>query len=136
VNDEGDAEPYSFSNVYGVYRRGMWELRAESARLLAYYEDSVGAFEATMSYLLVSAYLGSDHLVTLRGESMTFTTDVDPDTEGTATKAGVSYRYRMDDHMHLKAEAVTETQDPQFFTPSEEETLTTNVLALSWVYAF
>jgi hypothetical protein len=42
----------------------------------------------------------------------------------------------MDDHMHLKAEAVTETQDPQFFTPSEEETLTTNVLALSWVYAF
>lgn len=136
VNSDGDAEPYAFSNVYGAYRRGMWEVRAETARLQAYYEDSIGALEAAMAYVLVSAYLGSDHLVTLRGERMTFTTDQDPDTEGSATKAGVSYRYRMDDHMHLKAEAVSETQDPQFFTPSEEETLTTNVLALSWVYSF
>ena len=138
----GRAEPYSFSNFYGAYRLGAFEVRAERAKLEAFFEGtpigstSLGRFEASMAYLLLTYFLGSDHTFTLRGERIEYVTDLNSAIQGEATKYGLTYRYRFDDPMVLKVEAVRETQSPQFFVATEGQDLTTDVFTTSWVYAF
>ena len=119
--------------MYAAYRVSDVEARLEVANLDAYYQNSIHSFEAGMYSLLLSYEIGAKHLVTARYESISYLTDVDPDT-GTATKVGLTYRYRIADPMVLKLEYVTETQSPQFYTA--EKDLTTDVAALSWVYSF
>lgn len=129
-------EPYSFTNLWLAYRVGNWDVRAESARLRAYYESSLGLFEASMYYVLLSYELGANHLITLRGEGITFVSDKDATRQGKATKAGLTWRYRMAPPMVLKLEYVTETQSPQFWQIAQGDDLVTTVAAASWVYSF
>ena len=95
-----------------------------------------GRMGYSMAYLLLSYFLGANHLFTARWEQIAYETDLDPGNEGDAIKLGLTYRYRLDDHMVLKLEGVTETQSPQFFNPTLGEDLTTNVFAASWVYSY
>ena len=135
--DSGEGEPYTFTNVYLDYRFSDFDLRGEYATIDVFYQDSsVGSFKASMAYLLLGYFLGANHLFTARWEQIAYETDLDPGNEGEAIKLGLTYRYRMDDHMVLKLESVTETQSPQFFNPTLGEDLTTNVLAASWIYSY
>jgi hypothetical protein len=133
---EDRVEPYTFSNGWLAYRVSDYEARLEVAGLETYYSaaNSLGSFEAGLYSLLLSYELGAAHLFTLRYEQADFLTDVDPDQTGQAVKYGLTYRLRIGDPMVLKLEYVTETQSPQYYTMDGD--LTTNVLALSWVYAF
>lgn len=130
-------QAYRFSNVWAAYRLGSFEVRSESAKLSAFYETSLGRFEASMAYLLLSWYGGANHLVTLRVERMTFRTDRYWDFEGSAKKSGLSYRYRLADGVALKVEGVREIQSPQFYVmPPDWKDLTTSVFTTSLVYSF
>ena len=129
-------EPYSFNNIYFSYRPGSFEVRGEIAALEAFYELSLGKFDATMYYLLLTFFIEANHQVTIRGEGINFTTHRGSAIEGKATKNGISYRYRFHDSMVLKVEAVREVQTPQFFLPGLGEELTTDVFTTSWVFSF
>ena len=129
------SEPYSFTNLYADYQLGSWELRTESATLRAYYTGGLGLFQASMYSVLISFEAGANHLVTLRGEGIAYRSDK-YDEQGQGTKAGVTYRYRMAPPMVLKLEYVEETQTPQFWQASRGKALVTDVVAVSWVYAF
>jgi hypothetical protein len=131
-----EAKPYSFRNGYAGYRLGALELRLEAARYAAFFEGatSLGQFDAAPAYLLLSWHLGADHLLTGRYERMTFESSTRPD--GTATKLGATWRWRLDDGVALRVEAVRETQSPQFWVTAGSADLTTTVLATSLVYSF
>ncbi|MBI3993464.1 MAG: hypothetical protein HY342_09330 [Candidatus Lambdaproteobacteria bacterium] len=130
------AEPYAFSNLYVAYRFGAFEVRSEAATFSAYFETGLGAFEASLWTALLSWYVDASHLLTLRAEGIAFKSDRDAAVAGTGSKAGLSYRWRLADGVVLKAEALRETQTPQYWQPTLGEALTTDVLAASWVYAF
>lgn len=129
-------EAYSFSNGWLAYRWGSYEVRAENARLDAYYEVGLGRLEATMTSLQLSLHGGVAHLVTLRGETMDFVSDRAADEPGTASRQGLSYRYRLAEGAALKLEWAQEVQRPQYWDPAADETLTTTVATTSWVYSF
>jgi len=135
-SDTRQPESFNFANFYLGYRFGAVELRLERARLAAFYEQVLGKFDADMGYVLLSWFLGANHLFTLRGEQITFTTGLRPLTESEAVKFGLAYRYRVSDGMAIKAEAVTEEQTPQFFVATKGKDLTTKVVSTSWVYSF
>ena len=129
-------EPYSFTNLYASYRYGMVEVRSEMATLNAYYEWRLGEVKASMGYLLLSLHLGAAHLLTGRAEWMSFTSERYWGNATSASKYGLSYRYRMGGSAVIKLEAQHEVQSPQFYVPSSWESLTTDVASLSWVYSY